>query len=47
MFLVLLKFSTNRGQAKSFMDGHVEWIQRGFEEGVFLLTGRVEPGLSA
>ncbi len=45
MFLVLLKFSANRGQAKTFMDGHVEWIQRGFNEGIFLLSGRVEPSL--
>ena len=45
MFLVVLKFSANRGQAKAFMDGHMEWIQRGFKEGVFLLAGRVEPSL--
>lgn len=39
MFVVLLKFSTNKTQAARFMDGHKAWIKRGFDDGVFLLTG--------
>ena len=27
------------------MSGHEEWIRRGFEDGVFLLTGSIQPGL--
>jgi uncharacterized protein YciI len=27
------------------MDGHNEWIRRGFDDGVFLLTGGLQPGL--
>ncbi len=27
------------------MDGHREWLKRGFEEGVFLLAGSLEPDL--
>jgi hypothetical protein len=29
MFIVLLKFSDNKGQAGEFMEGHNEWIKRG------------------
>ena len=43
MFLVLLKFSANKGQAGQFMDGHKAWIQRGFDDGVFLLVGSLQP----
>jgi hypothetical protein len=34
MFIVLLKFSDNKGQAAQFMEGHNEWIKRGFEASV-------------
>ena len=27
------------------MDGHKAWIKRGFDDGVFLLVGSLEPGL--
>ena len=43
MFLVLLKFSSNKAQAGQFMDGHKEWIARGFDDGVFLLVGSLQP----
>ena len=45
MFVVLLKFSDNKGNAGQFMDGHNEWIKRGFDDGVFLLTGSLQPNL--
>ena len=45
MFVVLLKFSSNKGQAGRFMDGHREWIQRGLDDGVFLLVGSLQPDL--
>ncbi len=45
MFIVLLKFSDNKGKASQFMEGHKEWIQRGFDDGVFLLAGRLQPNL--
>lgn len=45
MFVVLLKFSDNKGKAGQFMDGHKEWIKRGFEDGVFLLAGSLQPNL--
>jgi uncharacterized protein YciI len=45
MFIVLLKFSTNKDQASAFMEGHKEWIKNGFEDGVFLLAGGLQPNL--
>ena len=45
MFIVLLKFSSNKGQASQFMDGHKEWIRSGFDDGVFLLVGSLQPNL--
>lgn len=45
MFIVLLKLSGNRGQASQFMEGHKEWIKRGFDDGVFLLVGSLQPNL--
>jgi uncharacterized protein YciI len=43
MFIVLLRFSRNKGQAGRFMDGHKAWIARGFDDGVFLLVGSLQP----
>lgn len=45
MFIVLLKFSENKGQASQFMEAHVEWIKRGFDDGVFILAGSLQPKL--
>ncbi len=45
MFIVLLKFSDNKAQAGQFMEGHNEWIKRGFDDDVFLLVGSLQPGL--
>ncbi len=45
MFIVLLKFSDNKGNAGQFMEGHNEWIKRGFDDGVFLLAGSLQPKL--
>jgi uncharacterized protein YciI len=45
MFVVLLRFSNNKGRAGQFMEGHKAWIKRGFDDGVFLLAGSLQPGL--
>jgi uncharacterized protein YciI len=45
MFIVLLKFSGNKEQAGKFMQGHNEWIKRGFDDGVFSLVGSLQPNL--
>ena len=45
MFIVLLKFAGGKERAGQFMAGHKEWLQRGFEDAVFLLAGSLEPDL--
>ena len=45
MFVVFLKFSDNKSQAGQYMDGHNAWVQRGFDEDVFLLAGSLQPNL--
>jgi len=45
MYVALLKFSENKSKAAEFMDGHNQWIKRGFDDGVFLLVGSLQPGL--
>jgi uncharacterized protein YciI len=45
MFIVLLRFSGDKGRAAQFMDGHKAWIKRGFDDGVFLLVGTMKPNL--
>ena len=45
MFIVLLKFSDRKSLAKEFMAAHKAWINRGFDEGVFLMVGSLETNL--
>jgi len=43
VFVVLLKFSDNKDAAGQFMEGHKEWISKGFDDGVFLMAGSLQP----
>ncbi len=43
MFVILLRFSDNKPQAGQFMQAHKDWIKRGFEDGVFLMSGSLQP----
>ena len=45
MHIVFLKFSANKSEAGKFMEAHKAWVERGFDDGVFLLAGSLEPGL--
>lgn len=45
MFVVTLRFSANKAQAPHLMQGHDDWIRSGFDDGVFLMTGSLKPGL--
>lgn len=45
MFIVNLRFSENKGQASVFMEGHNQWIRKGFDDGVFLMAGSLQSGL--
>lgn len=44
MFVVLLKFSANKAAAPQHMPAHQQWIQRGFDDEVFLLVGSIKRG---
>lgn len=43
MFVILLRFSDNKSKASQCLEGHKEWIKRGFDDGVFLLAGSLQP----
>jgi len=45
MFVVLLRFSRHKDQAGRLLEGHKTWIKRGFDDGVFLLVGGLQPNL--
>jgi uncharacterized protein YciI len=45
MFVVLLKFTNKKERASGLMEAHKAWIQRGFDEGLFLLVGSLRPDL--
>jgi len=45
MFIIQLKFSDNKSEAGQFMQGHKDWIKRGFDDGVFLMVGNLQPNL--
>ncbi len=45
MFIVTLKFSENKDKAGQLMDAHKAWIKRGFDEGIFVLIGSLQPNL--
>lgn len=42
MFVVTLKFA-DKSKAPPLMAAHNAWIQRGFDDGVFLVTGSLQP----
>ncbi|MBL8571193.1 MAG: hypothetical protein JNK84_19135 [Phreatobacter sp.] len=44
MFIATLKFA-DRSRASQLMEGHNSWLRRGFDDGVFLLAGSLQPGL--
>lgn len=43
MFIVFLRFSAARDQAGRLMQAHNDWLRRGFDDGVFLLAGSIQP----
>lgn len=45
MFIILLKFSNNKACASEYISGHNDWLKQGFEEGIFLLAGSLQPAL--
>ena len=46
MFIVLLRISADREALGLHMVGHKDWLQQGFDDGVFLLAGGLQPAQS-
>lgn len=42
MYIVFLKFGPNHAQAGQWMSEHVQWIQQGLDDGIFLMAGSLE-----
>ena len=45
MFAIFLKFAENRPKAAEFTDAHKAWIKQGFDDGVFLMVGSLQPNM--
>jgi len=43
MYVVTLTFSENKARVGELMEGHKAWIQRGFDRGLFLMVGSLQP----
>ena len=43
MFIALLRVAGDKSKAGPLMKAHNEWIQQGFDEGVCILVGRLQP----
>lgn len=43
MFLIFLRFSEAKARAGALMAEHNAWLQRGFERGLFLVAGSLQP----
>ncbi len=45
MFIVFLKLVGDKSRIPDHMAAHKEWIGKGFDTGIFLAVGTLEPGL--
>ena len=43
MFIVLLTFADNKARAPELMAAHNAWLKQGFDDGVFLMAGSLQP----
>lgn len=44
MYVIHLRFSSNKGDAPTHMSAHNEWVQSGIERGLFALVGSIRGG---
>lgn len=44
MFIAILRFAASKAKAPQLMAAHKAWIEQGFADGVFLLTGSLQSG---
>lgn len=43
MYIVLLTFADNKARAPELVAGHNAWLQQGFDDGVFIMAGSLQP----
>lgn len=43
MFIVFLRFSDNKAKPPQLLEQHNAWIGKGFDSGIFLLAGSLQP----
>ncbi len=44
MFVIILRFA-DKARASDFMEAHKAWIARGFDTGIFMLMGSLQPAM--
>lgn len=44
MLFIELTFSENKALAKDYMAAHNDWLQKSFDDGVFLMSGSLASG---
>lgn len=47
MHIIFLRFTAEKARAGAFMAAHNAWLQHGFDDGIFLMSGGLAPGLGA
>lgn len=45
MFVILLRFTADKGRAGAFLEAHKAWVDEGVRDGKFLLVGSLKPNL--
>lgn len=45
LYIIFLRFTENKEQAPQFMKDHLEWIEKGLDDNIFLLAGGLLPNL--
>lgn len=45
MHIIFLRFTAEKARAGAFMAAHNAWLQQGFNDGIFLMSGGLVPGL--
>lgn len=45
MYIISLKFSNNKSSARQHIQAHKDWVEQGFNDDIFLISGSLQPNL--
>ena len=45
MYIISLKFSNNKSSAGQHIQAHKDWVEQGFNDAIFLVSGSLQPNL--